>query len=38
MYETRKNKSGKGRKIKVAGTLFEVRSYESPRKITFTNR
>jgi hypothetical protein len=38
LYETRKNKSGKARKIKVAGTIFEVRRYELPRKITLTNR
>jgi len=38
MYETRKNKSGNAGKIKVAGTLFEVRRYELPGKITLTNR
>ena len=38
MYETRNNKNGKGPKSKVAGTLFEVRRYKPPRKITFTNR
>jgi len=38
MSETRNNNSEKGRKSKVAGTLFEVRRYKPPRKITFTNR
>ena len=38
MYETRNNKSGKGRKSNVAGTLFEVIRYKPPRKMTFTNR
>ena len=39
IYETRNNKSGKGRKSKVAGKLFADRRYDKPpRKITFTNR